>query len=197
MGKLSISGKAKRSVEADMETITVRFQTVETSSSKAAKRIMDDCEAFLKILYELGVDISQIQLKSDEIEQDTDDDITRATATRELKITVKNDITFNNDIMEIIQNNDLNVDIEVNHFISNKEEIHKELLAKAVEDSRAKAEIIVSATGQKIVGIDEMSTGYRSFDDIHYMKGESEMYFGSLPRKPSLSDQLKAEMLDE
>ena len=199
MGKLIMSGAAKRSVEADMETITVRFETVESSSTKAAKRIMDDCESFLSIIKELGVDISRIQLKGDDIDQDRyEENINiKVTATRELKITLEYDVKFNNDIMEMIQNNDWNVDIGVEHFISNKEEIHKELLAKAVEDSRAKAEIIVSASGQKIVGIDEMRSGYHSLEDMYYMRGESNMELGSLPRKPLLSDQLKAAVLDE
>ena len=42
-----------------------------------------------------------------------------------------------------------------------------------------------------------MRSGYHSLEDMYYMRGESNMELGSLPRKPLLSDQLKAAVLDE
>ena len=197
MGKLMIKGEAKRRVEADMETITIRFQSREGTSANAAERVISDSEEFLEIIKELGVDLSSIQLANDDIEQDSYNDDIEVTATRELMIEIGYDIRFNNDILDIIQKNNMNVDLEVVHDISNRSALHEELIQEAVADSRKKAELIASATGQKIIGIDEVHLGERYVESrMDWMCQEKERSIAR-PRAAMLSDQLKAPVMTE
>ena len=197
MGKLMIKGEAKRRVEADMETITIRFQSREGTSANAAERVISDSEEFLEIIKELGVDLSSIQLANDGIDQDSYNDDIEVTATRELMIEIGYDIRFNNDILDIIQKNNMNVDLEVVHDISNRSALHEELIQEAVADSRKKAELIASATGQKIIGIDEVHLGERYVESrMDWMCQEKERSI-SRPRAAMLSDQLKAPVVTE
>ena len=197
MGKLMIKGEAKRRVEADMETITIRFQSREGTSANAAERVISDSEEFLEIIKELGVDLSSIQLTNDDIEQDSYNDDIEVTATRELMIEIGYDIRFNNDILDIIQKNNMNVDLEVVHDISNRSALHEELIQEAVADSRKKAELIASATGQKIIGIDEVHLGERYVESrMDWMCQEKERSIAR-PRAAMLSDQLKAPVVTE
>ena len=197
MGKLMIKGEANRRVEADMETITIRFQSREGTSANAAERVISDSEEFLEIIKELGVDLSSIQLANDDIEQDSYNDDIKVTATRELMIEIGYDIRFNNDILDIIQKNNMNVDLEVVHDISNRSALHEELIQEAVADSRKKAELIASATGQKIIGIDEVHLGERYVESrMDCMCREKERSIAR-PRAAMLSDQLKAPVVTE
>ena len=197
MGKLMIKGEAKRRVEADMETITIRFQSREGTSANAAERVISDSEEFLEIIKELGVDLSSIQLANDDIEQNSYNDDIEVTATRELMLEIGYDIRFNNDILDIIQKNNMNVDLEVVHDISNRSALHEELIQEAVADSRKKAELIASATGQKIIGIDEVHLGERYVESrMDWMCQEKERSIAR-PRAAMLSDQLKAPVVTE
>ena len=197
MGKLMIKGEAKRRVEADIETITIRFQSREGTSANAAERVISDSEEFLEIIKELGVDLSSIQLANDGIDQDSYNDDIEVTATRELMIEIGYDIRFNNDILDIIQKNNMNVDLEVVHDISNRSALHEELIQEAVADSRKKAELIASATGQKIIGIDEVHLGERYVESrMDWMCQEKERSIAR-PRAAMLSDQLKAPVVTE
>lgn len=197
MSKLTITGNAKHKVEADMEKITIRFQVEDKTSAKASQQVIKECECFLAVIKKMGLDLTQIQMSDDTIEQESYSDRFAATATRELTIETKYDIKFNNDLQNIIQEKDLNVDLEVGYFISNKKEIHEALIAEAVADSRKRAEIIVAATGQKIMGIKEMNTNNYCMGGVDLMCCEKERSIGYYPRPEMLSDQLKAPVLEE
>lgn len=196
MSKLTIKGEAKRKVEADTATITMRFQSREYTSATAANRVLMDSEKFLEIIKKLGVDLSQIHISNDEIEQNRYSDEVSVTATRELTFAVKYNTAFINDIMDIIQNNNMNVDLDLEYTLSTKDAVHEELLQEAVADSRKKAELIASSTGQKIVSIEEAKHGDDYSDNgMDWMCCESSLAEGH--RKAMLSDQLKSPVLTE
>ena len=62
MGKLTIEGNAKRVCHCDVMKITVDFRTRETSTTEALEKVMNQCEEFLSVLDENGVDIENIVL---------------------------------------------------------------------------------------------------------------------------------------
>ena len=86
MGKLTIIGKAEKSVVADIVEITVRFQSHASSSGSAASKVIKDCELFLENMRNWGIDLSSVHISDDDINQEFEDRELDVTATRELKI---------------------------------------------------------------------------------------------------------------
>lgn len=197
MGKLTIEGKASRKIEADTEQITIRFQCHAENSAEASKKALAECELFLQELTNWGISPDQIHTSNDDIEQEYDDRELDVTATREIKIELPFNMEFNNSIMELIQERQMNIDFDISYTLSNYKEIHKKLIQEALADSKEKAELIASTMGQRIIGIDtfKMSDRYNQMD---WMLCEQKRGFG-LPagRAPLLSDKLKAPLNEE
>ncbi|WP_026508521.1 SIMPL domain-containing protein [Butyrivibrio sp. MC2013] len=191
MGKLTIVGKAERSVVADIVEITMRFLSHAGSSSAAAAKVIKDCEQFLENVKSWGIDLRNIHISDDDINQEFEDKELDVTATRELKIIIPFDMGFNNSLMDLIEKSDMDVDLNVQYSLSNKKELHDELLKEAINDSRKKAELIAETMDQKISGIDTVEQGDR-YDRSEYMCCEQERAISVPYRKPQLSDQLKA-----
>ena len=107
----------------------------------------------------------------------------------------RDNMEFNNSIMTLIQEKQMNIDFEISYYLSNYEEIHRELMTEALADSKAKAELIATSMGQRIIGIDtlEMSDRYR---DWMVCERERGILLPS-ERSPMLSDQLKAPINEE
>lgn len=192
MSKLTITGRSKRKVEADYERITIRFQAHAESSAAASIKVISECESFLEELTQWGILLDWIHMSNDDINQEYDDMNVDAEATREIKIEMPYNMEFNNSIMELVQEKKMNVDFEISYYISNEEAIHNELLKEALADSKEKAELIASAEGQRIIGIDtaEMSNWYNSQD---WLCCERERGFlMQNKREPKISDHLKA-----
>ena len=95
-----------------------------------------------------------------------------------------------NHFKDILKKEDFDSDLSIRYFTSNILDIHKELLREAIEDSKAKAEIIASTMGQKIIGIDKVLFG----DQFGRIETEEDFFekkihcIGS-----SLSDELSAD----
>ncbi len=102
-------------------------------------------------------------MENDDVDRNRYDKETYATAKRKISFVSKRDMKFQNDIMQLIQKNNINAELSVSYSNSKIQKIHEKLLKEAVEDSRKKAELIASTTGQKIIGIDLVKT--KDFDD--------------------------------
>lgn len=196
MSKLTISGRATRNVEADTEHITLRFQNHAENAAEASKETLAECESFLQELTQWGVSMDQIHMSKDEISQEYDDGELEVTVTREISIELPYNMAFNNSIMELIQEKEMNIDYEIGYSLSAYETVHKELMQEALADSKEKAELIASSVGQKIIGIDTFKLSDR------YSRVQFELMMqprmGSRPeRAATLSDQLKAPTTEE
>lgn len=197
MGKLTIEGKAIREIEADTEQITIRFQYHAENSAEASKKVISECESFLKELTHWGIMPEQINISDDDIDQRYDDRELYVTAAREITIELPFNMEFNNSLMELIQKRQMNIDFNISYSISNYKEIHKELIQEALADSKEKAELIAAAMGQRITGIDSLkiSDQYDQPGLKYCVQGST---FGALEdRAPMLSDKLKAPLNEE
>ncbi|MBR0420194.1 MAG: SIMPL domain-containing protein [Erysipelotrichaceae bacterium] len=174
MGTIRIMGYAERKVNADIVDYYINFFSCERKASEALKNSNEQCELFLKELKKCGFDMSQIHLSEDRVDEPRYDD-NRVDAEREIHFRSTFDPAFNNVISEIIHKNDLGVNINTDYSYSKKRELHEELLKEAVQNSKAKAELIAETTGQKVKYIDSVSDD--RFDDSYYE--ETSHYFAA------------------
>lgn len=196
MGTIKVKGYAERKVEADSVCFTITFLSKDIKASSAAEEVKKQCEVFLKEINASGIPAKQIHLEEDDISNvsDYNDGGKLMIAKRILSFNTVFDAAFNNRILKIISENDINAYLDTESYISNKKEIHEELLKEAVKDSRRKAELIAMANDQKVKYID-------SVEDDRYMDEDDDspsfLNMISPAGESLLSDELRGKELTE
>ncbi len=161
MGKLLIEGKATKEFPYDLMNISVKFWATEDSAAAALKRVTQQSEEFLAILDSAGIKIEGIRIGEDSTRNSNNlaDGTPEVEATRQLEICVPFNMDFLNYIRAVVQKNAFDAEIETTYKFSDLEKIHEELIRMALNDAKEKAEHIVEAMGQKIVGVENVLVG--------------------------------------
>lgn len=194
MGKLSITGKAEREVTYNAVELRVTFYIHAKTTAEALKAVMEQSEQFLELVTKAGVDMKDIHIGDNSIDQRYNDDELKVHASREMTIRLRFDMAFVNSLMTMIQEQDFAVDLDCDYHLTNREEIHVELMKEALADSKRKAEIIAGIMGQTIVGIDSVEHDRNS--DMMWMCCEQERGIICAGAAP-LSNQLEAPITTE
>lgn len=198
MGKLMITGKAEREVCYDVVELTVTFYNDDRNSSDAIDTVIKQSEKFLSIIASKGADISKIRMDDDSLERSSRyDDKRRSSARRSFTLRTAFDMKFINSISQIIRNENFNAEIKYDYLLTNKEEIHKELLKEALEDSRKKAEMIAETVGEKITGIDEMKLDNIKAYIRQHMEERELSFVDYYESESSYSDELSSPVTTE
>ncbi|MEE0265105.1 MAG: SIMPL domain-containing protein [Acutalibacteraceae bacterium] len=196
MGKLSIVGKAEREFSYNAVEITVNFIVREKTTAEAVNKMMEQNEKLLEAITEAGVNMKDIHISDNSIDQDYDDDEMYVEVTRGMKIRLQFDMHFINSLMSMISEQDLSVDLDCKYQLTNREEIHMELMKEALADSKKKAEVIASVTGQKIVGIDSIDKDRHICMDWMYCEQERPLRLTLYPES-RLSNKLQSPITTE
>lgn len=161
MGKIKVRGYAESKIEVDECVYTVKFSHTDVYESEAIRRVKENCEEFLKVLKEKGFDLTSVHLSEDNILRTGNN----KTCTRELKIIADASTKTNNFILGIVKDNKIEASVTTSYRYSKMDELHKQLLAIAVKDSKQKAEIIASASDSQVLSIDYMTFDRYEFED--------------------------------
>ncbi len=158
MGKIEVNGCASRKMQYDLMNIELTFRCEEETAAKASERVMRECEEFLAVLKDFGVDISKISLSEDRIGRDriyrdNADCLYYSIAERRLKIFTEFNMKLINDIKAIIQKKNYQIDFNASFSLSKESEIHDELLREALKNAKEQAEQLAKAIDQKVVGL--------------------------------------------
>ncbi|MGN0537885.1 MAG: SIMPL domain-containing protein [Acutalibacteraceae bacterium] len=199
MGKLTITGKASHEYPYDQLEITVQFQVHEKSSSAALEKTLQQCEEFLSILNKEGISMESIHIGKDSVNQKYKD----VCAIREIKIRVPFSMEFTNHFMTLIQNKKYNVDIDTQYILSNRTDIHNDLIKEAIDDSKKKASLIVEAMGQKLIGIDSVEIGDRYgrdtgdmfLDSIRAITSSTSLHYSNMIQAPVTEESESVEVV--
>lgn len=161
MGKLLIEGKAAKEFPYDLMNISVKFWATEGSAAAALKRVTQQSEEFLAILDSTGVKIEGIRIGKDSTRNSNNlsNGTPEVEAARQLEICVPFNMDFLNYIRAVVQKNAFDAEIETTYKFSDLEKIHEELIRMALNDAKEKAEHIVEAMGQRIVGVENVVVG--------------------------------------
>ena len=199
MGKLKVVGKARKEFTCDIMYIKLSFKAWGDDTSQAIETSMSQCDMFLDILEQQGIELNMIHMSSADVSQDMYDDKLEISAEREIELRMPFDMNVINRLSEIIKENSLKVDMDISFKLTNMLEVHEQLLKEAVLDSKKKAEMLASAMGQKVVGIETLNAGerYNSYDS------EEKAYYDQFTHKigethsRSKSNRLQAPLITE
>ena len=159
MGKLMIEGKASREYPYDLMKISLKFWAKEGSTTAALKKVTQQSEEFLEIMDSAGVKIEEFRIGEDSVENEKYSDKFSVKGERELSICIPFNMDFLSFLRETIQKNAYDAEIRTTYKFSDIEKIRKELIQLALQDSKEKAECIVQAMGQKVLGIKNITAG--------------------------------------
>ena len=165
----------------------------------AIHKIDEQCDCFLHRIAEAGVDISKVSMNDLSIDQrkvsnDTPGEPIRLVvqANKKIMISAPFHMAFINFIKNVIKDNQMDADFSTRFSFSDVDSLHKKLLREAIEDSKSKAEIIASAMGQKIIGIEEVSSDIHSGCNIEENDSIQMSDIFAVLDNHSISDQLSA-----
>lgn len=194
MGKLTITGKAEREVSYNAIEMSVTFYIHAKTTAEALQIVMEQSEKFLELVTAAGIDMKDIHIGDNSVDQRYSDDELKVHASREMKIRLHFDMAFVNGLMGMIREQDFAVDLDCDYHLTNRAELHMELMKEALADSKKKAEVIAEIMGQKIIGID--SVEHDRHNDMEWICCEQER---GIIREgaASLSNQLEAPITTE
>lgn len=197
MGKTSIVGNAEREVKYNAVELCATFYVHAKTTADALRMSMEQSEKFLEMITAAGIDLKDIHIGDNSVDQQYDDGELDVRATREMKIRLPFDMTFVNSLWSMIIAQGFEVDLDCDYHLTNKQELHAELLKEALADSRRKADFIAEAMGQKIVGIEQVD--HHSYRDSTFLCREQERFLVPPTGGPAkrLSDQIDAPLATE
>lgn len=199
MGKLKVVGKARKEFTCDIMYIKLSFKAWGEDTSQAIATSMSQCDLFLEILEKQGIDINMIHMSNADVSQEMYEDKLEISAEREIELRMPFDMNVINRLSEIIKENQFKVDMDISFKLTNMLEVHEQLLKEAVLDSKKKAEMLASAMGQKVIGIETLNAAdrYNSYDSEEKAYYDLFTYKLSASTKKSISNRLKAPLVTE
>lgn len=189
MGKLTVTGYAKKEVSYDWVTIKITFSSSDKSSARASKMVIEQCDIFLKKVQKKGIQMNQIRLEEDSIRLERYKE-EKTIASRGICIEMEYNMPFINFIMKLIQEQNCDIEYSTSYKLSNEKEIHEQLLKEAILDSKGKAESLAASLGKKIIELKSASNrtmGEYSYLDIMKLNDD---YFDE--EEYLFSDELQA-----
>lgn len=197
MGKLTIVGHAEREVCCDTVEITATFYAQQDTTAKAIETMMEQSEQFLELITAAGIDSKNIHIGHNSIRQDYNrNHEVYVAVSRELRLKLPFDMPFINGLMDLIHQQNFSVDLSCDYELTNRRDLHTELMREALADSRAKADAIAAMMGQKITGIDSVDYNKNSSSSWDDMIQERKIpYVASAA--PRLSDKIEPRLIEE
>lgn len=175
MGEMTVKGYAEREVESDLVKYTFNFEKIGYSIDTSVKAVSAELERFLEIIEEkTGIipDVFRIENNSTSKTYNSEKG-QRYKAERRISAVLPMSAELSDLLMNIIVKHEFNVEINEDYIVSNMEEINKELLKLAIENSKDKAEMIALFAEEKICGIKTLKilTNKSSSIDEEYEEG--------------------------
>ena len=170
MAKMITKGVGRREVACDRVEITIELRSRRTQSRDALKEVMEQCERFLGELKGLGYDIGAVEAGRNDVRKEEFTDNPYAIASRAITFKADYDLNFIDLIMRIAKADTYSVNLTVNPYLSNRDQLHEELRAEAVRDARRQAELTAAGAGLSIAGVERITLD----EAYEYAMGEAE-----------------------
>lgn len=198
MGEMTVKGYAERRVERDVVEVILKFIGEGTTIPEAVQKSSDELEKFLRIFEENGIDSGVFKIIDNSTSKKYRSENKKMPYESKRAISIKMPMNSANvdSMMQYISNYQINVEILDTYQYSRKIELHKELLKEAVDDSRAKAEMIASCAGQRIKGIKSVNADFSS-SDKHMVFDDLSDCFDIAPCSVSRARKLSAPIIKE
>ena len=190
MGKITTEGIATRRVAPDRMILTLCFFQRSAEVDRTVTDAHGQCERFLDALAGAGFPLKQVRLSGDELGR-TYDETPQFVANRTVELRMKPDLPFCTWVYELIRREKFSAACNVRFELSAPEKLRRELLTEAFADAKARAELLVAASGAKITGVDSIGgdTDDRPASMLARAKGAD---FENVSSPTPLTDSLQA-----
>ena len=204
MGKFEIEGFAKRKVKCDLAVIHITFRAWGVNPHESTKKVMEECDSFIKSLSKLSIKPKDVELESDRIDKLNYNDDKELLAQREIIIRMPFDVRIINRIQGALQEGKYNCTFYVSGDISFSHQLIRELSQEALNNSRDIADKLAASMDMKINGIESIGKdGWDVFDDDRKSRRagdagccdilELDDVFGG----PRISDEIEAKYIEK
>lgn len=167
MGEIMVKGTASKEIICDTVVYTFEFSEKANTVPEAAEKVKQEVERFLQVMCAKGIAADSFQsgdISTNESGYRRDDE-PPCTASRTLHLAGGYKESDTNLFFSLIAEEHFNIAFSRETDASSKEEVRQDLLRKAVENSREKAEMIASCAGERVVGIKKVNANRNSFDE--------------------------------
>ncbi len=201
MGKLTITGRAEHEYPYDAMEITLNFSVQKSSTANALTAVLGQCEEFLAKVTAEGLSMENIRIENDSTRRNQryDRGSVSYAAERTIKIRVPFSMDYANYLLSVVSEKGYDAAISTEYLLTNREEIHSELIKEALSDSRKKAELIAQSMGIKVAGLDTASicASHDNFAMLRASMAQEQERGVASPQSLSLSSQLGSPVTKE
>ncbi len=155
MGKITTEGTATRRIAPDRMVLTLCFFQRSKDVGCAISDAHSQCERFLAALQAVGFPRKQARLSGSELGRTYEENPQFATE-RTIELRTKTDLALCTWVYELIRREQFSATCSVRFELSNPEKHRRALLAEAFEDAKARAQLLVAASGAAITGVDSI-----------------------------------------
>ena len=162
MGKIKVKGSAAMDFAADTMELTFTVGTESASPVTAAEKGKAQTEALLSVLEELGIAPEEITLRSENVSEQHGygGQQTVFRFSKEMTLKTKADLNLSEKVSAAIIAKEIPARYSVSFSLSDEKACGEKVIAAALADARAKAELIAAATGNKVTGLDSADFEY-------------------------------------
>lgn len=195
MGKIKITGTAKREVAADVMNIIIAISAKGKTPELAIREGKEDVEKLLQLLVNLGIDITKVEMQEEEVSDGSrySDDKSEYKFSKRVNIKAALNLKLLETLGTGIADNRISAVYVENFYYSNERSLERELVREALMDSREQAFSLAEALGQSVKGMEEIiGEEYGSVTGYHEAEMSCPYMFGG----DSLSAELAPHVLE-
>ena len=204
MGKFEIEGYAKRKVKCDLAIVHVTFRTAGISAHELSKKVMDECDDFIKLMANLGIKPQDIQYQSDRTDTRSYNNDNELETKREIIIRIPFDVRILNRIQGALQHGRYNYTMYVDGDISYRHQLLAELSQEALNNSKDIAEKLATSSDMRVKGIESIRKDYWDDEDDHNSRRAGDAGAGDilgldddLFGGPRVADEIEVKYIEE
>lgn len=198
MAELTVKGFAKKEVLCDWVQYIFTFEKEAKTSAEGIEAVNQEIEKFLGIMENAGVNPEEFvtgTMSSRKKYSVDDDDEFPYEACKSIYFYTELKLENSNAILQIISDNKIDVRYSEDHNPRNVEQVHRELLKMAMEDSKAKAEMIAACAGKKVIGIVKVDANIKEHEEIRSSEIERGIHY--IRTVPMKADKLRLDTVEE
>lgn len=202
MGKFEIEGYAKRKVKCDLAIVHITFRAVGTRAHELSKRVMDECDNFIKEVSKLGIKPNDIQYEEDRTDSRRYDNENVYETERRILIRIPFDVRLLNRIQGALQRGKYNFTMYTKGDISYRHQLLSELAQEALNNSKDIAEKLAASSNKSVEGIESIRKDYWDDEEERNSRragdaGAGDILLGDYYMESRAADEIEAKYIEE
>lgn len=173
---IRVTGKGRMQVKPDTVRLTIRLEGKSREYEEALKISAHETKVVKDIFEDLGFLRDEVKTLLFDVEtvyesyKDADGSYRRRhigySFTHDVKVEFADDKDLLGSILYNLSRSSVSPEFKIDYTVKNSEEIKNEVMARAVEDSRKKAEILCKASGMTLCGVENIDYSWREINFV-------------------------------